>query len=187
MHVLLAASLLVFNSPGISVLQYDDGVPYTFSFDGKYRGVSFDARDFDGDAVDFSLSYVEYWFFNFGTPPWDTSQFTAEVWAGDLAGPENQLASQQITAVHNSAVYLGFPTPLNVTTEFWCIVNTGLSANGSPSLIGDGAPDGGRSFYSADMASWLPWSTGDYFIRAGGEFSYTSLERTTWASIKGLY
>lgn len=171
---------------GITVLQYDDGIATWFSFDGMYRGVSFDLADFDPDASGFSLGYVEYWFFDPGLPPWDTAQFTAEVWSGPISGPQELIYSDLVVAVHFSPVYLEIGVPLVTGTDFWCIVNTEFSSYGSPSLLGDVEPDAGRSFHADEVSAWTPWDKGDYMVRAAGDFAY-SMNAGTWASIKNLF
>lgn len=168
------------------LLQYDDGTATWFSNEGKYRGVAFDVGHFNPDASGFDLSFVEYWFYNSGIPPWDTDQFYAEVWDGETAGPVSLLAMQTLTALHYSPCYLDLVDPVTTGTGFWCIVNTELSANGSPSLLGDEEPDHNRSFYSNNMATWTAWTFGDYMVRADGEYFF-HLGTGSWASIKALF
>ncbi len=168
------------------LLQYDDGTATWFSFDGKYRGVAFDVGHFNPDASGFDLNTVEYWFYNSGIPLWDTDQFYAEVWEGGVGGPVGLLATQTVTALHFSPCYLQLSDPLTTGTGFWCLVNTELSANGSPSLLGDDVTDHDRSLFSSNMTSWTAWTLGDYLVRADGEFFF-SLETGSWAAIKALF
>lgn len=168
------------------LLQYDDGTATWFSFDGKYRGVAFDVGHFNPDASGFDLNTVEYWFYNSGIPLWDTDQFYAEVWEGGVGGPVGLLATQTVTALHFSPCYLQLSDPLTTGTGFWCLVNTELSANGSPSLLGDDVTDHDRSLFSSNMTSWTAWTLGDYLVRADGEYFF-SLETGSWAAIKALF
>jgi len=177
--------LMVASLAGAEILQYDDGTPTQQTFEGIWRGVAFDVQDFTPDATGFLLQQVEYWFYDSGSPAWETADFWAEVFSGGIGGPEAMYVVEQITALHYAPVYLNLGGGVPVPQEFWCVASSQLSTNGSPSLMGDAAAGSGRSFFSNDLSNWTPWTVGDYIIRAHGENAY-SLEATSWGQIKNL-
>lgn len=181
------------------VLQYDDGTAAWLTWAGTYRGVWFNPYDF-GWPVMTALSQIEYWFFehasNYGLM-WDTAEFYSEIWMGAAPAPEEILLRSVVTALHYAPCYHIIETPLEIDSEFWCIVNTEMSSKGSPTIMADGTgygvwPPACRSFYSYDMTYWEPWSTpdpspgGDFLVRAHGQFTW-SLHESTWGSVKSLF
>jgi hypothetical protein len=168
------------------VLQYDDGSGYWLTWGGTYRGVWFNTQDFSPGSTGFMLEAMEWWFYQMPGYPWETSEFYAQVYNGGQGGPAELLASQQLSAVHYSAVFTYYDPPLECESNFWGVENTVLSSGGWPSSLGDGTP-GEHSFYSDDFIIWESWGNlGDYFIRAHGESS-VSLERASWGSVKALF
>ncbi len=168
------------------VLQYDDGTPQWLTWGGTYRGVWFNPDDFLPDNNGFYLTMMEWWFYQSpNTDPWDTNQFYAEIWNGDVNGPLTLLDQQLLTAIHAAPVYTYYDPPLWIEDFFWAVVNTEMSAGGWPSVFADGTP-GGHSFYSDDFMVWEYWDLGDYFIRAHGVYAL-SFESTTWGELKALF
>ena len=189
----LLAGKIVVELPGGSggtdeELTYFNGTPYWLTWGGMYRGTWFNIQDFMPGSTEFSLGEVEYWFYeSTNTDPWDTDQFYSEVWNGGQTSPEVLLAQDVVTALHYSPCY--HEAYVWVDQNFWCIVNTEMSAGGWPSILSDNSMpgDAGHSFFSDDFTIWESW--GDY-----GEF-YTvarwgyinSLKSTTWGSLKALF
>jgi hypothetical protein len=172
-------------------LQYDDGTAYWVAWAGDYRGVWFDVTDFYPETEGFTVLYTEFWFYHVAGAPWDTSNFYSELWNGDVvSGPTARLNQTLVTATHYSPVHVNYSPTIATEDDFWAIVNTTLSYNGSPTSPSDGSPNPTiHSFISDDFVLWEPYDVGgptDYLIRISGAFS-GALETETWGSIKGLY
>lgn len=175
------------------VLQYDDGTAIWVTWAGVYRGVWFDVDDF-GASPGVILGQIELWFYHY-TPyyTWDTGSFYLELWAGSSNGPEMLLDQTSVTALHKTALHVGYPTPIWCGSTFWIVENTLLSSGGWPSILGDNSPNTtDHSFSSDDFLIWDPWIIGypyihasDFLFRAHG--SETSLDRRSWASVKTLF
>ena len=173
---------------------------------GVYRGTWFDTQDFDPASVGFFINQVEHWFWNAGIShspdyAWDTDDFYSEVWNGDEWGPDNELVSSVVTAIHQAPCFHNFDPPLEVERNFWTIINTEMSAGQWPSTLCDqtgyGGPSGPaecHSFFSDDNVVWDPWSEsyqgdgdyGDWLQTVRGEFSL-ALSSTTWGAVKALF
>ncbi len=139
-------------------------------------------------APAFNLEQVEYWFYEHSSYPWDTADFYAEVWNGDEMGPLVLLAQESVTALHVCTLLLHLRPRLPEEQNFWCLINTEMSAGGWPSVLGDFSQpgDAGHSFFSDDFIVWEPWGEmGEYFIRAHGYF--LALNSTTWGAVKALF
>jgi hypothetical protein len=181
------------NVPGrVDVLQYDDGTAVWFTWGGLYRGVWFNAADF-GAMPGVSIGQLEYWFYHSTIYSWDTSSFLAEIWGGQSWGPNDELAQTSVMALHNTATFVTYASPIWCGSSCWVLENTTLSDGGWPSLWGDGtAHSVSHSFTSDDFEVWEPWIVGapyqtasDFLIRAYG--GGTALGRQTWGSIKTLF
>jgi hypothetical protein len=175
------------------ILSYDDGSAHWLTWGGLYRGVWFDATDFDPLAIHFYAGYMEYWFFHHASYPWDTASFYAELWNGDAAGPVDQLNQTSMIATHYAPVHANYSPTILTDVEFWGLLNTSLSSGGWPSILGDNTPHiPSHSFYSDDFIIWEPWivigaTASDYFVRASGNLSPYALESASWGFIKGMY
>lgn len=184
---LLAGNVRVDLPGGSGDLTYFNGSPHWVSWDGVYRGTWFNTDDFMPGSQGFNLGQVEYWFYEHLSYPWDTDEFYSEVWNGDQTGPQILLAQETVTASHYSPCH----HEADVVTEqnFWCLVNTEMSAGGWPSILGDYSMpgDAGHSFYSDDFILWEPWGEmGEYYISAGYSW-WPSTDATTWGAVKALF
>jgi hypothetical protein len=176
------AVMLVFTiaAAGTDVLlQYDDGTPMWVSWAGVYRGTWFNTEDFMPGAGGFLLEGSEIWSYN-------ATDCYIEVWNGGASGPVT-LIDQTLTSGGGAA----YDPPLDCAENFWIIVNTTLSGGGWPAVTGDGSPPVvDHSFYSDDFLTWTPWSdgttTGDFFIRAVGEYE-TVMDGMTWGALKSVF
>ena len=172
------------------VLSYDNGTFHWLTWGGMYRGTWFNTQDFLPGSTGFLISQIEYWFYEHSSYPWDTADFYAEVWNGDEMGPVVLLAQESVTALHVSPCYFNFDPPLLTEQNFWCLINTEMSAGGWPSVLGDFSQpgDAGHSFFSDDFIVWEPWGEmGEYFIRVHGEFVTQALDPATWGAVKALF
>jgi hypothetical protein len=172
-------------------LHYDDGTAYWLSWNGLYRGVWFNLLDFSPWSPGAAIFMLESWFFHHASYPWDTASFYAEIYGGDAAGPTTQLDQTSVTAAHYSPVYAVYSWPgIQVEQNFWCLINTEMSAGGWPSLLGDNTPQSvSHSFQSDDFVIWEPWiiqgpTANDFFI---GAEPFLELDQSTWGSIKTLF
>jgi hypothetical protein len=147
---------------------------------GNLPGVWFNTEDYLPGSTGFMLEAMEWWFFEHASYPWDTADFYAEVWNGDENGPVELLDSQLVSAMHYAGAFTYYDPPLECESNFWGLINTTLSAGGWPSVLGDNTP-GEHSYFSDDMIVWDPGRTGDYFIRAHGEFDL-SLQTDSWVT-----
>ncbi len=159
-------------------LVYHDGTPMWLSYSGMYQGTWFDVEDFVPGSTDFLIDYVELWFYHSTEQPWDTSDVYIEIWTGDESGPVSQLDQTMVTALHNTPTYVNYDPPLEVGSDFCCIVNTELSAYGLPSLLVDGTP-GEHNLGGEDR--------GDYFISATGNTTEEALEGLSWGELKTVF
>jgi len=167
-------------------LQYDNGSVGWLTWTGMYRGVWFNTDDFVPGQIGFDLDFSEYWMYHHSDRLWDTSDFYAEIWNGGNMGPTELLDRTLVTASHFTGIIVYYPQ-LITETDFWVLENTMLSSGGWPSIIGDHGPPGtGHSFSSDDFVAWESWLLSDIFIRCGGEFP-TSLENSTWGSLKSVF
>jgi len=174
-------------------LQYDDGSPCWFVWEGTYRGVWFNCEDFlPGMWMNYT-EFTEFWMYHNSSYPWDISDFYAEIWHGTSSGPTGFVADEQVTALHYAPVFAHDDLFVGTCQQFWVINNSSLSSGGWPSLLGDATPPAfDHSFYSDDFSLWTPWSdgssTGDYLIRAEVYYEYNpAFQRTTWGSIKAVF
>lgn len=175
--------VVVGGSTDTEYLQYDDGIPAWYAWGGVYRGVWFNTDDFLPSASGFLLDYSEFWVSGGG--------FYAQVWNGGPSGPEELLDSQFVDPAEYTRGLVYYVPPLETKANFWIIENTEPSPGGWPMLMGDGTPPAvDHSFFSDDFFTWEPWSdgstTGDYLIRAGGNFS-TAIANSTWGGIKATF
>jgi hypothetical protein len=144
----------------------------------------------DGDG--FIAEYTEYWFYHDTMYPWDTDQFYAELWNGDVSGPVTRLDQTSVTAMHLTPVYANYSPTIETEADFWSLVNTRFSTGGWPTTLGDNTPQiPSHSFWSDDFIIWEPWivtgdTASDLFIRAGGNL-LSALETESWGAIKGLF
>jgi hypothetical protein len=174
------------------LFQYDDGTANWLTWGGLYRGVWFNLDDFSPGAPGANLIWLEFWFFHHASYPWDVSSFYAELYDGDAAAPTTQLDQTSVTAIHYSPVHATYFPPITVEQNFWGIVNTGMSAGGWPSILGDNTPNpASHSFFSDDFIVWEPWiisgaTANDYFLRACENY-FPGLNESTWGSIKTLF
>jgi len=189
----LLAGNIVVDLPGGSggtneELTYFNGTPYWLTWGGMYRGTWFNTEDFMPGSTGFRVDIAEYWFYqSTDTDPWDTDQFYSEVWNGSQTGPEVLLTQGVVTALHYAPAYHSINPGVVTEVNFWCLVNTEMSAGGWPSILGDWSMpgDAGHSFFSDDFIVWEPWSEmGEYYIVA---IFVISLESTTWGSLKALF
>lgn len=169
-------------------LCYDNGTAGWFTWTGTYRGVWFDLEDFMPGYTGANIEVSQIWFYHSSSYPWDTGEFLAELWNGGSTGPSELLDQSSATALHFAPVAVYYDMPVEVETDFWCIVNTELSTGGWPSLLGDNAQGTvPHSFYSDDYMVWVPWAIGaacNYFISIG---TVTSLFRSTWGALKSAF
>ncbi|MCK5785778.1 MAG: hypothetical protein KAH54_04360, partial [Candidatus Sabulitectum sp.] len=89
-------------------LLYDDGTAAWLTWGGMYRGVWFNIQDFNPSAAGTMIYQSEFWFYHHSSYPWDTSDFYAEVWNGDSAGPTSLLDQTLAAAVHYAPVYVTY-------------------------------------------------------------------------------
>jgi len=158
-------------------LHYDDGSAYWLLWDGIWRGTWFDVTDFDPLSTRFLAVNTQYWFYHHSSYPWDISAFYAELWNGTVAGPETLLDRTSVTALHYAPASAIYNPSIWTDTQFWAVVNTTMSGGGWPSVLADNSPNPvAHSFCSDDFLYWAPWP----------EFQQ-SLERSSWAEIKGLF
>ncbi len=165
-------------------LSYDDGSANWLAWGGLYRGVWFNLADF-GLSGGWLAGSTEYWFYHHSSYPWDVASFYGEMYNGNSTGPTTQLDQTSVTAVHYSAVYASYATPVLTEENFWILINTEMSGGGWPSILGDPTYTTDHSFFSDDFIVWEPWGLGDYFIRTNGPLPGLAAE--TWGSIKTLY
>ncbi|MCD4707832.1 MAG: hypothetical protein K8S62_08840 [Candidatus Sabulitectum sp.] len=177
--------MMVFVCWGDTVLSYHDSTPQWLTWGGMYRGTWFHVEDFIPGATDFLVEWVDLWFYQHPSFPWDTNQIFVELWSGDGTGPVEFLAGEQVTALLQPAVTrVYFDPPVETGPDFWCLLNTEFSAGGWPSVLLDGTPSE-HSFYSDDFIVWEPHSLGDYFISVGNDTE--SLQRTSWGALKTTF
>ena len=165
-------------------LAYHDGTPGWLNWSGTYRGTWFDVEDFIPGSENFLVEWVELWFYQHPDRPWDTNQFSVELWNGDAGGPVEFLASEEGTAQTAGVTLIYFDPPVETSPDFWCIVNTEFSAGGWPSLLADGIPSE-HSFFSEDFWIWESFDLGDYFMAVGNDTE--ALSRTSWGAMKTLF
>ena len=180
--VLLAAFVLVGHAD--NELIYHDGTPQWISWGGMYRGTWFDVEDFIPGSSDFLVEWVDLWFYHASSHPWDTSQVLVELWNGDQGGPVEFLASEEATALGQGVTRVYFEPPVETEPDFWCLLNTELSAGGWPALFVDGTP--GEHSYFSDGFIWEPMNLGDYFMSVGNELE-SSLQGTSWGALKVVF
>jgi hypothetical protein len=170
-------------------LQYDNGSAWWLTWGGMYRGVWFNAEDFTTESVSsVGIQQAELWFYHSSSRPWDISDFYCEIWNGDAMGPVTQLDQTLITAIHYSPVYADYSPEMIAEPNFWCLINTEMSAGGWPSVLGDSiASSAENSFFSDDFIVWEPWGMGNYFIRIYADVPYYSIDNTTWGSLKATF
>ena len=94
-------TLMAFVSSGETVLSYHDGTPKWFTWGGTYRGTWFHVEYFIPGTSDFLVEWVDLWFYQNLSNPWDTNQFFVELWNGDGSGPVEFLAREQATAFYS--------------------------------------------------------------------------------------
>lgn len=168
-------------------LTYFNGTPHWLTWAGMYRGTWFNTEDFLPGSTGGVIEEMEYWFYEHASYPWDTDQFYSEVWNGDQTGPGVLLTQGVVTALHYAPAYHSINPGVVTEVNFWCLVNTEMSAGGWPSILGDYSMpgDAGHSFFSDDLMVWEPWGEmGEYYIVAIFELS---LDPTTWGSMKALF
>jgi len=176
-------------SPGDTWLQYDNGSPAWLTWSGPYKGVWFNTEDFIPGSTGFQIDAVEAWFYHSSNNPWDTSEYMMEMRTGDLQGPSGILASETGTAVHYAPSYTEYEPAVAAGTNFWCMLNTEMSAGGWPSMLLDsGTPSFPPHSYFSDGITLVPFLIGDkfcnLFIRAGG---MSALEQWSWGSLKAIF
>ncbi len=173
-------------------LSYDNGTFHWLTWGGMYRGTWFHTNDFfPGGYPDFAIEQIEYWFYEHSSYPWDTADFYSEVWHGVESGPISvRLLQRTVTAIHLAPCYHLVDPPFNVEPDFWCLINTEMSAGGWPSVLGDYSQpgDAGHSYFSDDFIVWEPWGEmGEYFIAVTGYIPGEALNTTTWGAVKALF
>ncbi len=163
---------------------YDDRCPSWITWAGTYRAVWFGLSDFFPEPYDTHLLSTEMWFYHLSEFPWDTSEFSSELWLGNNGYPINEISSVGGIAQHYCAVTCQFNEQPWVTDLFWIILNTEQSTGGWPSSISDGTiPSSGtdHSFYSNDFIVWAPWT-----IQVSTSYPM-KLESQSWGSLKKLF
>ncbi|MFO7626067.1 MAG: hypothetical protein R6V62_02255 [Candidatus Fermentibacteraceae bacterium] len=169
-------------------LTYFNGTPQWFTWSGTYRGTWFNTQDFMPGGGGIPLGQVEYWFYeSANTHPWDTDDFYSEIWDGNSQGPTVLRTQGPVTALHYAPCYHVIEPDLDTEVNFWCIINTEMSAGGWPSILADYSMpgDAGHSFFSDDFSIWESLGDmGEFYIEA--QYWY-SLEATTWGSLKALF
>ncbi|PIE52729.1 hypothetical protein CSA37_04730 [Candidatus Fermentibacteria bacterium] len=175
-------------------LQYHDGSPCWFCWEGTWRGTWFNIQDFIPGVSSGWIWQSCAWFYHYGGYPWDTSDFYFEIWNGNAVAPVVQVDRRISTASNYSPVYVDW-VDCAVEQNFWCIVNTELSAGGWPSIVSDGNnPDSSavvHSFLSDDFIVWEP-------LNMNGPCNYMTalifksyppslLQGTTWGSLKAVF
>jgi len=163
---------------------YDDGCPSWITWAGTYRGVWFGLSDFYPEPYNTQLLSSEMWFYHLSEFPWDTSEFSCELWSGDEGYPICEIASVSGIAQHYCAVTCQFNEQPCVPEVFWIILNTEQSTGGWPSSISDGTiPSSGtdHSFFSNGFIVWEPWTI------QGSTCYPMKLESQSWGSLKNLF
>ena len=184
MKAVLALLILAFACLGGDVLSYHDSIPQGATWTGMYRGTWFHVEDFVPGTSEFLVEWVDLWFHQYASNPWDTNQFFVELWNGDGTGPVEFLAREQATALLQPAVTrVYFDPPVETGPDFWCLLNTELSAGGWPSVLFDDTPSG-HSFYSG-ILSWEQQFQGDYFFSVGNDTE--ALKHTSWGGLKVIF
>jgi len=172
---------------------YDDGTPQWTTWDGTYRGVWFNLYDFVPGWMTCKICEVELWFYHHMLYPWDTSEFSMEVWNGDSTGPETFLFDSTTTAIHYAPVNITISQGVIAESNFWCFENTELSTGGWPSILADkGSSDSiYHSFFSDSLAiAWQPFDRAgpsDFFVAIYADLLVANLQRTTWAQLKTVF
>jgi hypothetical protein len=170
------------------VLQYDDGTAQWLSYDRQFSGVWFDLEDFQTGATGCLIQSTEYWFFHHVGSYylyWDTSIFSAQVWAGGAAGPDCMIDCTSATAVNFAPVYVDYLPVLQVPEDFWVITRHSFW-NGSPTPVMDmeAAPVPHSFWRNPDMTYWEPL-IGDLLYRVHG--NPVGLQSVTWGAVKGMF
>ncbi len=172
-------------------LVYDNGTPEWLSWDGTYRGVWFNIEDFLPAAYWGFLEQSEFWFYHHSSYPWDTGDVYLEIWNGGATGPQTQVDQTMVTAVHYAPVYATYSFAVPVENNFWALANTGMSAGGWPSILGDGAQGTVyHSFFSDDFVVWEPWDIGgacNYFVAVYWTSNPATFHSLTWGSLKATF
>ncbi len=179
-------------SQNFNWLSYDDGTPAWVSSTGTYRGVWFNIQDFIPDMPNWEVGTAELWFYHHSSNIWDTSNVMVEIWNGDANGPTVQLGQQMAIAFHYAPIFIVFNPVLETGQNFWCVTNTELSTEGSPTTLSDNTQGTiSHSFFSDDLIIWEPWEKQggicNYFIRLNDQPQGTGLSRTTWGSLKATF
>ena len=172
------------------MIYYHNGTYHWLTWGGMYRGTWFDTDDFMPGSPGTWLFLAEYWFYEHASYPWDTADFYSEIWNGDETGPEVLLAQETVTALHLAPCFHDFDPILEVGQNFWCLINTEMSAGGWPSVLGDYSQpgDAGHSYFSDDLIVWEPWGEmGEYFITVGITYPGEAFNTTTWGAVKALF
>ncbi len=170
--------LVAFVSRGDTVLSYHDNTPQWLTWGGTYRETWFHVEDFIPGATEFTVGWVDVWF-------WEIpDQVSVEIWNGAI-NPEEFLASAEINSSQSrDATRFVFDPPVLTGPDFCCIVNT-ESSSGMVQMLSDGTP-GEHSFYSDDFLVWEEWTIGDYLITAGGPDDL-SLQGMSWGGVKAVF
>ena len=166
-------------------LAYHDGTAAWWSCSGMFRGTWFELEDFVPGYTDFLVEYVDVWFFQHSSYPWDTSDTIIELWSGNPEMIGSLLGSSQGIAYSGCATRFYYDPPVEVGSEFMCIQNTQASAGGWPSQLLDNSP-GRHSFYTDDFILWDSRLNNNLMMSATGD-PVTSLGRTTWGYLKTLF
>lgn len=172
-------------------LEYDDGTPGWYSWNGTYRGVWFDIQDFVPGANAWFLTQSEFWFYHEETShTWDTSDFFAELWNGDVNGPVTKLDQQIVTALDYAPVYADYSSLTE--RHFWAVVNVDMSNGGWPSILLDNQDSSvSHSFLSDDYIDWTPYTLTSgkiiNFLIAVQWEQGPAIERLTWGSLKATF
>lgn len=176
---------MVTEGPDGTWLTYNNGTAIWFTWEGGYRCVWFDAQDFIPGAGEGFVEQTEFWFYHSGNHPWDTSNFYAEIWSGNLGGPINQLDQTMGTAVHYAPMYIVYADPVPVDQTFWVIDNSGMSAGGWPSILADDQTEINHSWLYGE-SGWEEFVWGEYFVAVDWSPG-SSLDRITWGMLKSVF
>lgn len=174
-------------------LVYDDGTANWFTWDGTYRGVWFNLYDFVPGWTSCQISEAELWFYHHAYYPWDTSEFTMELWNGDSNGPDVFLFDTTTTAFHYAPVNIVISPGVIAESNFWCLQNAEFSSGGWPSILSDHGIPGTvyHSFFSDTLSGvWQPFDRvgpADFLVRIYADMLTVNLQRTSWGALKAVF
>ncbi len=167
-------------------LAYDNGTAHWFTWHGARRAVWFDVQDFIPGAEIIDIYTSQVWFYHDVSYPWDVSDVYIELWNGSVNGPVDILDQSVTAAAHYAPAFIDYEPPVTADRFFWCVANTGMSAGGWPSMLGDSNLYPAHSFEYDTGIWWSLSQYGEYFMRIT-QTPPPALQRTTWAQLKTVF